>query len=51
MSDAEDRIARLERKVATVEILHAQAERKAEGIRPPAQVHNIEEINEKSHYL
>jgi hypothetical protein len=42
----EDRIAALERKVAMLELLRSQDERKAEGAIPPAQAHNMREINE-----
>ncbi len=42
----EDRIAALERKVAMLELLRSQDERKAEEAIPPAQTRNMREINE-----
>lgn len=42
----EDRLAALERKVAMLELLRLQDERKAEEALPPAQVRNLREINE-----
>ena len=42
----EDRIAVLERKVAMLELLRSQDERKAEEGIPPAQARNMREINE-----
>ena len=42
----EDRIAALERKVAMLELLRSQDQRKAEEALPPAQVRNMREINE-----
>jgi chromosome segregation ATPase len=42
----EDRISALERKVAMLELLRSQEERQAEGAIPPAQAHNMREINE-----
>ena len=42
----EDRIAALERKVAMLELLRSQDERKAEEAIPPAQTHHMREINE-----
>jgi chromosome segregation ATPase len=42
----EDRIAALERKVAMLELLRSQDERKAEEALPPAQARNMREINE-----
>jgi hypothetical protein len=42
----EDRITALERKVAMLELLRSQDERKAEEALPPAQVRNLREINE-----
>ena len=42
----EDRIAALERKVAMLELLRSQDERKAEEGTPPAQARNMREINE-----
>jgi hypothetical protein len=42
----EDRISALERKVAMLELLRSQDERQAEGAIPPAQAHNMREINE-----
>lgn len=42
----EDRIAVLERKVAMLELLRSQDERKAEEGFPPAQARNMREINE-----
>ncbi len=42
----EDRIAALERKVAMLELLHSQDERKAEEALPPAQARTMKEINE-----
>ena len=42
----EDRIASLERKVAMLELLRSQDERKAEEALPPAQTRNMREINE-----
>ena len=46
MPTQEDRLAALERKVAMLELLRSQDERKAEEARPPAQVRNLREINE-----
>ena len=46
MPTQEDRIAALERKVAMLELLRSQDERKAEENIPPAQAHNLKEINE-----
>jgi hypothetical protein len=46
MPSQEDRIATLERKVAMLELLRSQDERKAEAGIPPAQMHNLREINE-----
>jgi hypothetical protein len=42
----EDRIATLERKVAMLELLRSQDERKAEEAIPPAQTRHMREINE-----
>jgi len=42
----EDRIAAIERKVAMLELLRSQDERKAEEAFPPAQARNMREINE-----
>ena len=42
----EDRVAALERKVAMLELLRLQDERKAEEALPPAQKHDMREINE-----
>jgi len=42
----EDRIAALERKVAVLELLRSQDERKAEEALPPAQARHMREINE-----
>ena len=42
----EDRIAALERKVAMLELLRSQDERKAEEALPPAQARHMREINE-----
>ena len=42
----EDRIAALERKVAMLELLRSQGERKAEEAISPAQARNMREINE-----
>jgi chromosome segregation ATPase len=42
----EDRIAALERKVAMLELLRSQDERKAEEAIPPAQTRHMREINE-----
>jgi hypothetical protein len=42
----EDRIAALERKVAMLELLRSQDERKVEEDNPRAQVRNMREINE-----
>ena len=42
----EDRISALERKVAMLELLRSQDERQAEEAIPPAQAHNMREINE-----
>ena len=42
----EDRIAALERKVAMLELLRSQDERKAEEALPPAQARLMREINE-----
>ena len=42
----EDRIAALERKVAMLELLRSQDERKAEEAIPPAQTCHMREINE-----
>ena len=42
----EDRIAALERKVAMLELLRLQDERKAEEALPPAQARHMREINE-----
>jgi hypothetical protein len=42
----EDRIAALERKVAMLELLRSQDERKAEEAIPPAQTRLMREINE-----
>ena len=42
----EDRIASLERKVAMLELLRSQDERKAEEAIPPAQTRHMREINE-----
>ena len=42
----EDRIAALERKVAMLELLRSQDERKAEEALPPAQTRLMREINE-----
>ena len=46
MPTQEDRIAALERKVAMLELLRSQDERKAEEALPPAQARNMREINE-----
>ena len=46
MPTQEDRIAALERKVAMLELLRSQDERKAEEALPPAQTRNMREINE-----
>ena len=46
MPTQEDRIASLERKVAMLELLRSQDERKAEEGIPPAQARNMREINE-----
>ena len=46
MSTQEDRIAALERKVAALELRRLYDERKAEESIPPAQAHNLREINE-----
>jgi chromosome segregation ATPase len=42
----EDRLAALERKVAMLELLRSQDERKAEEALSPAQARNMKEINE-----
>jgi|ERR1700694_5271637 hypothetical protein len=42
----EDRIAALERKVAMLELLRSQDERRAEEALPPAQARQMREINE-----
>ena len=42
----EDRIATLERKVAMLELLRSQDERKAEEAIPPGQTRHMREINE-----
>src|SRR2546421_2731237 len=42
----DDRIAALERKVAMLELLRSQDERKAEEALPPTQVRHMREINE-----
>src|SRR6266568_1319537 len=42
----EDRITALERKVAMLELLRSQDERKAEEALPPAQARTMKEINE-----
>ena len=42
----EDRIAALERKVAMLELLRSQDERKAEEALPPAQARTMKETNE-----
>ena len=42
----EDRVAALERKVAMLELLRSQDERKAEEAIPPAQTRHMREINE-----
>ncbi len=42
----EERLAALEWKVAMLELLRSQDERKAEEALPPAQVRNLREINE-----
>src|SRR5260370_5318374 len=42
----EDRIAALELKVAMLELLRSEDERKAEEALPPAQARNMKEINE-----
>jgi chromosome segregation ATPase len=46
MPTQEDRIAALERKVAMLELLRSQDERKAEEAIPPAQARRMREINE-----
>ena len=46
MPTQEDRIAALERKVAMLELLRAQDERKAEEALPPTQARHMREINE-----
>jgi polyhydroxyalkanoate synthesis regulator phasin len=46
MPTQEDRIAALERKVALLELLRSQDERKAEEAIPPAQARRMREINE-----
>ena len=46
MPTQEDRIAALERKVAMLELLRSQDERKAEEALPPAQARTMKEINE-----
>ena len=46
MPTQEDRIAALERKVAMLELLRSQDERKAEESISPVQVQNLREINE-----
>jgi hypothetical protein len=42
----EDRLAALELKVAMLELLRSEDERKAEEALPPAQARNMKEINE-----
>jgi len=42
----EDRLAALARKVAMLELLRSQDERKAEEALPPAQARTMKEINE-----
>ncbi len=42
----EDRLAALERKVAMLELLRSQDERKAEEALPPTQARTMKEINE-----
>jgi chromosome segregation ATPase len=42
----EDRITALERKVAMLELLRSQDQRKAEEALPPAQARTMKEINE-----
>ena len=42
----EDRIAALERKLAMLELLRSQDERRAEEALPPAQARQMREINE-----
>jgi hypothetical protein len=42
----EDRLAALERKVAMLELLRSQDERKAEEALPPVQARTMKEINE-----
>jgi polyhydroxyalkanoate synthesis regulator phasin len=46
MPTQEDRIAALERKVAMLELLRSQDERKAEEAIPAAQARRMREINE-----
>ena len=46
MPTQEDRLAALERKVAMLELLRSQDERKAEEALPPAQARTMKEINE-----
>ena len=46
MPTQEDRLAALERKVAMLELLRSQDERKAEEALPPARARNMKEINE-----
>jgi seryl-tRNA synthetase len=46
MPTPEDRIAALERKVAMLELLRSQDERKAEEAISPVQAQNLREINE-----
>ena len=46
MPTQEDRITALERKVAMLELLRSQDERKAEEALPPTQARTMKEINE-----
>ncbi len=46
MPTQEDRLAALERKVAMLELLRSQDERKAEEALPPVQARTMKEINE-----
>lgn len=46
MPTQEDRVVALERKVAMLELLRSQDERKAEEAIPPVQTRHMREINE-----
>ncbi len=46
MPDLEDRVSKLERKVAMLELLRVRDEREAEDRIPPVQMQNLRDVNE-----